>query len=112
LSRTGRNRPLRDLLRRLNLVLRGWTNYFRHGASKATFGYLRACTWQRVVLWLRRKHPQANWKQLRRRHLPGWWPTDGDMTLFDPNRVPVRYYRYRGTTIPTPWPTKATPSTR
>jgi RNA-directed DNA polymerase len=96
----------------LNLVLRGWTNYFRHGASKATFGYLRAYVWQRVVLWLRRKHPQANWKQLRRRYLPGWWPTDGDMTLFDPNRVPVRYYRYRGTTIPTPWPTKATPSTR
>lgn len=111
LSRTGRNRPFRDLLRRLNLVLRGWTNYFRHGASKATFGYLRAYVWQRVVLWLRRKHPQANWKQLRRRYLPGWWPTDGDMTLFDPNGVPVRYYRYRGTTIPAPWPKDATPST-
>jgi RNA-directed DNA polymerase len=111
LSRTGRNRPLRDLLRRLNLVLRGWTNYFRHGAAKATFGYLRAYTWHRVVLWLRRKHPKANWKQLRRRHLPRWWPTDGDVTLFDPNRVPVRYYRYRGTTIPAPWPTKEIPST-
>jgi RNA-directed DNA polymerase len=111
MSRTGRNRPLRDLLRRLNLVLQGSTNYFRHGAAKATFGYLRAYVWQRVVLWLRRKHPHANWKQLRRRHLPGWWPTDGDMTLFDPNRVPVRYYRYRGTTIPAPWPKEATPST-
>jgi hypothetical protein len=58
----------------------------------------------------RHKHPHANWKQLRRRHLPRWWPTDGDTTLFDPNRVPVRYYRYRGTTIPAPWPQEASPS--
>jgi RNA-directed DNA polymerase len=110
LSRTGRNRPLSDLLRRLNLVLAGWTNYFRHGAAKANFGYLRAYTWHRVVLWLRRKHPHAGWKKLRRRHLPRWWPTDGDTELFDPNRGPVRYYRYRGTTIPSPWPTTETPT--
>lgn len=110
MSRTGRNRPLSDLLRRLNLVLAGWTNYFRHGASKATFGYLRAYTWHRVVLWLRRKHPHAGWKKLRRRHLPGWWPTDGDTELFDPGRVPIRYYRYRGTNIPSPWPTRETPT--
>ena len=32
---------LGHLLRRLNPVLRGWTNYFRHGVSKATFAYLR-----------------------------------------------------------------------
>jgi RNA-directed DNA polymerase len=41
-------------------VLRGWTNYHRHGVSKATFGYLRHFTWLRVVRWLRRKHPRAN----------------------------------------------------
>lgn len=110
MSRTGRNRPLSDLLRRLNRVLRGWTNYFRHGSAKATFGYLRAYTWHRVVLWLRRKHPHAGWKKLRRRHLPGWWPTDGDVELFDPGKVPVWYYRYRGSTIPTPWPTRETPT--
>jgi RNA-directed DNA polymerase len=104
MSRTGQNRPLQDLLRRLNRLLRGWTNYFRHGASKATFGYLRAYVWHRVVRWLRRKYPRANWKQLRRRYLPGWWPTDGDVTLLDPGAVPVWYYRYRGSTIPSPWP--------
>ena len=37
--------------------------------------------------WLRRKHPDANWKWLRRRYLPRWWPTDGDVTLFDPAKV-------------------------
>ncbi|HZJ50196.1 MAG TPA: group II intron maturase-specific domain-containing protein, partial [Actinomycetota bacterium] len=32
--------------------------------SKATFGYLRAYVWRRVVNWLRRKHPGATWKWL------------------------------------------------
>ncbi|MCC6226430.1 MAG: group II intron reverse transcriptase/maturase [Microthrixaceae bacterium] len=104
LSRQGRNEPLCELLRRLNPVLRGWTNYFRHGVSKATFGYLRAYTWARVVNWLRRKHPRANWKWLRRRYLPGWWPTEGETTLFDPNAVPITWARYRGQLIDTtPW---------
>lgn len=104
LSRQGRNEPLSELLRRINPVLRGWTNYFRHGVSKATFGYLRAYTWARVVNWLRRKHPRANWKWLRRRYLPGWWPTEGDTSLFDPSAVAITYARYRGQiTDTTPW---------
>ncbi len=45
LCRQGRNEPLSELLRRVNPVLRGWTNYFRHGVSAATFGYFRAYTW-------------------------------------------------------------------
>jgi Group II intron, maturase-specific domain len=93
----------------LNPVLRGWTNYFRHGVSKATFGYLRAYTWTRVVNWLRRRHPRANWKWLRRRYLPGWWPTEGDTTMFDPNAVAITYTRYRGQiTDTTPWATGTT----
>ncbi len=106
LCRQGRNEPLSELLRRLNPVLRGWTNYFRHGVSKATFGYLRAYTWARVVNWLRRKHPHANWKWLRRRYLPRWWPTEGNATMFDPNAVAISYARYRGPIIDvTPWAT-------
>ena len=70
-TRGATDQPLAVLLHRLNPVLRGWTNYFRHGVSKATFSYLRAFTWRRVIGWLRHKHPRATWKQLRRRHLPG-----------------------------------------
>ena len=38
-TRQGTNHPLAHLLRHLNLMLRGWTNYFRHGSSAATVGY-------------------------------------------------------------------------
>jgi RNA-directed DNA polymerase len=97
------NQPLGVLLHQLNRVLRGWTTYFRHAASAATFRYLRAFAWRRVVCWLRRKHAQISWKQLRRRYLPGWWPTQGAVTMVNPSAVAIVRYRYRGTKIPTPW---------
>jgi RNA-directed DNA polymerase len=105
LTTGGTNQPLSVLLRRVNSVLRGWTNYFRHGSSKATFRYLHQFAWRRTIRWLRRKHPRATWKQLRRLYLPGWWPTDGETILFDPATVAVTRHRYRGSKIPTPWST-------
>jgi RNA-directed DNA polymerase len=92
-------------------VLRGWTTYFRHGSSKATLSYLWHYTWLRVMRWLRHKHPKPNWKQLRRRYLPGWWPTDGETTLFHPEHVAIQYYSYRGNRIASPWTTTTTANT-
>jgi hypothetical protein len=42
-------------------------------------------------------------RQLLRRYLPRWWPTDGKVTLFDPMTVPVTRYRYRADNIPSLW---------
>ena len=106
-----RNRPLRAVLFQLAPILRGWATYFRHGVSSQTFSYLRHFTWRRVVCWLRRKHPHSSWRQLRRRFLPGWWPTDDDVVLYDVGKVTVSRYRYRGAKIPTPW-TPAASTTR
>jgi len=103
LTRGATDLSLGVLLHRLNPVLRGWTAYFRHGVSKATFDYLRAFVWRRVVCWLRHKYLRANWRELRRRHLPGWWPTEGEVRLFDASAVTVSRYRYRGARIPSPW---------
>ncbi len=104
-TKQGTNNTLADLLRQLNAVLRGWTNYFRHGVSKATFGYLRHYTWWRVVRWLRRKYRRTGWKKLRARFLrydDKTWVSDGEVELFDPAAVAVTRYRYRGN-VPTPW---------
>ncbi|MBA3294273.1 MAG: hypothetical protein H0T40_11230 [Geodermatophilaceae bacterium] len=104
LTRGGTNQPLAVLLRRLNPVLRGWANYFRHGVSKDTFDYLNAFSWRRVICWLRHKHRHASWKLLRRRYLPGWRPTEGEISLFNPCTMAVTRYRYRGAQVPSPWP--------
>lgn len=37
------------------------------------------------------------------RYLQGWWPTEGKVTLFNPDAVATVRYRYRGNTIPAPW---------
>lgn len=96
------NLSLATLLHRLNQVLRGWTTYFRHGVSARTFNYLGQYTWQRVLGWIRRKHRRTRWKQLQRRYLPKWWPTEGEVSLFQPSKVAVTRYRYRGN-IASPW---------
>jgi RNA-directed DNA polymerase len=109
ITRQGTNLSLEVLLLRLNPVLRGWTTYFRPGVSSKAFQYLRAITWRRVIGWLRRKHPKANWKQLRRRYLPdGWWPAAEKIRLFNPGAVATTRYRYRGAAIPSPWPSATT----
>ncbi len=71
------------------------TAYSRHGVCKASFNYLHALVWRRVMSWLRRKHARSTWTELRRRYLPGWWPTEGEARLFDPATVTVSRYRYR-----------------
>jgi RNA-directed DNA polymerase len=97
------NQSLGLVLLRLNWVLRGWAYYFRHGASSKTFAYLDAFAWRRVIRWLCRKHPRTGWRRLCRRWLPGWRPTEGKVTLFDPGTIAIQRYRYRGTQIPLPW---------
>jgi RNA-directed DNA polymerase len=98
------NQPLEVLLRHLNRLLRGWCAHFRPGVSSATFAYLGAYTWARVIGWLRRKHRRITVKELRRRYCGGgWWPGK-ERQLFNPATVRTTRYSYRGTVIPTPWP--------
>ena len=105
ITKQGTNQPLNEILRQLELTLRGWTTYFRHAVSNATFGYLRHFTWRRVLTWLRNKHRRASWKSLRSRYtVRGWWPEHDGIRLFDPAAVKITRYSYRGDRIPTPWP--------
>jgi RNA-directed DNA polymerase len=104
-TRRTTNTSLDVLIHQLNPVLRGWTNYHRHGAAAKTFSYLGAFTWRRVWNWLRAKHPHATVKALQRLYLNRWWPEHGGKTLFNPAEVAIIRYRYRGAAIPAPWAT-------
>jgi RNA-directed DNA polymerase len=103
LTRRAKHRTLADLLRRLNPVLRGWCNYFRHGVSARTFGYVDHFAFRRIVGWLRKRHLRLNMHTLIRRFLAGWKLRAEHVEMFRPKEVAIVRYRYRGARIPTPW---------
>ncbi|WP_174814223.1 reverse transcriptase domain-containing protein [Mycobacterium kubicae] len=113
LTKKARHHGLADLLGRLNPVLRGWCAYFRHGVSKATFGYLDSFAWHRVTQWLLKRHKRITWAELYRRFLtgrPGNRPQENGIVMFDTTTVPITRYRWRASNIPTPWTSTAATS--
>jgi RNA-directed DNA polymerase len=96
------NQDLDQLLTRLNRMLAGWANYFRHGVSKQTFNVIDSHAWRRIAGWLRRKHGIGR-SQLRRFCDRGWRFASNGVVLTGASSVKVTRYRYRGADIPTPW---------
>ena len=102
---TGRNTtslPLQQVLRVVNPILRGWAAYFRYSASKTTFTYLGYYSWWRMIYWLRRKHGYT-WKRIRRLYYGADRISEGGTTLYDPAKMTVERYRFRGAKIVTPY---------
>jgi RNA-directed DNA polymerase len=92
-------------LEHINMLLRGWTNYFKHAVAQHTFGHLENFVWWRIVRWQRARR-RWRWKDIRRwltDRSGRWRPIAADgVVLFNPAAVPIRRYRYRGN-IRTPW---------
>ncbi len=104
-------RPLADVINEVNAALRGWTYYFRHAIAGRRFSFLRYFTWRRFVAWQREQH-RWNWTRVKRwLRLPdGSWRTiiTTGAALFDPTKVRIERYWYRGTRIPNPYDPVAT----
>ena len=94
------------VITRINQILRGWTNYFRHAVCKHTFSRLRHFVNWRLIRWLRKRH-RWRWGQFRRRFTTAsgrWLPFAADgVEVFNPGSVTVTRYRYRGGTIANPY---------
>lgn len=93
---------------RINQILRGWANYFKHAVAKHTMQTLHTFVWWRLVRWVMHRQ-RMTWKAIRRwLHGPNgqWKPISFEgIALFDLGRVPITRYRYRGNDgIPSPWP--------
>ncbi len=98
--------PSRVVLIKLNQIMRGWANYFRHAVCKHTMNSLEHFTWWRVIRWWMKRH-RWNWTAVRRRLTgpSGRWrrPSADGIELFNIASVPITRYRYRGAKIPNPW---------
>jgi len=99
-----------EMLIGLNRLLVGWARYHRYGVSKATFNAIDSYTWNRLMRWLRNKYAGKNrlgMKELRRRFCDkGWRFAYNGVAYTGASSVSVTRYRYRGSTIPTPWTPK------
>jgi RNA-directed DNA polymerase len=106
LTRRTSQQALGATLTRINQILRGWSNYFRHAIAKRVFDHLQRFTWWRIVRWQRTRR-RWNWTNVRRwlTDRNGRWTaiTADGVTLFNPAAIPIRRYRYRGNQIPAPW---------
>lgn len=93
-------------LTRINQILRGWVNYFRHAVCSHTLDHVGHFVNWRMIRWLRKRH-RWRWGQLRRQFTTAsgrWLPLSADgVVLFNPTSVPVIRYRYRGNKIPSPY---------
>ena len=93
-----------ELLKRLNQILTGWANYFRHGVSKSVFGNIDNYAWQRVWRWLKKKHGRMKIREMKRRFcINGWQFATATTRFTGASTVTVTRYRYRGKNIPNPW---------
>jgi RNA-directed DNA polymerase len=97
-----------QLYLQLGRMVRGWAQYFRHGASSRTYHDVQSYLWWRVWRWLPKKHPRTPKRWIIRRYYNGWWPEYNGVTLYKPVSMTIKRYRYRGAQIPTPWNKPAT----
>ncbi|TLQ44593.1 group II intron reverse transcriptase/maturase [Streptomyces marianii] len=97
---------LEHVLTRINQVMHGWANYFRHAVAKSTFSMLDNFAWWRIIRMLMERH-HWRWKDVRRRLTTPtgrWKPvTGGQVELRKIAAIPITRYRYRSSTIPNPW---------
>ncbi|MBB5871932.1 RNA-directed DNA polymerase [Allocatelliglobosispora scoriae] len=110
LTRRRSQQDLASVLTRLNAVMHGWANYFRHAVAKDTFSMLDSFAWRRLSSMLMLRH-RWNWTAFRRRHTTPtgrWLPISADGIEYRRiAAIPVTRYRWRSTTIPSPWPAPA-----
>lgn len=80
----------------LNPVIRGWTNYFKHGVSKKVFDVLQDYIWKRLWIWACRRHPKKKGTWVKKKYFTqvagnNWVFTDGKgKTIFNPAKVPIK----------------------
>lgn len=62
-------RSFMAMVKALNPKIRGFCLYYRHVVSSKVFSHLDDWLWRRILLWLKRQHPNKSLGWIRRRYL-------------------------------------------
>lgn len=109
-----RQMPAEGVIRHLNPILRGWSNYYKHVVSKQVFSYVSHRLWQMLWRWCLRRHTKKGTHWVRRKYFGvsgNAWKfqakcrnANGEnytISLFDMTSIPIaRHIKVRGTASP------------
>ena len=106
-SNSTRSFTLQERLEKLNPILRGWGNFYRHAwGAKQVFVHVDHYLWWTILRWLKKKHEKRPMRWLAARY--GWrkpggktlrWE-DGDVRPFEMVTLRVERFRQAWTTPP------------
>jgi RNA-directed DNA polymerase len=80
--------PAARVVQQLNPVIRGWANYYRHGASKAVFARVAYSMFAMVWRWARRRHPTKSARWVKQRYF-----RYEDWAFHEKGAVLLRHYK-------------------
>ena len=93
-----------EVIKTLNPVIRGWSNYYRHSAAKDVFQKVRHAQWQMLWTWAKRRHPHKSRKWVKARYFrnDGYWTFwEGKAELVKPDATPItRFTKVTGRPSP------------
>ena len=98
--KTHRGATAKLLIFKLNPIIRGWANYHRHIAAKATFAKVDHAIHEALVRWARRRHPGKSWRWLGGKTFPdGHGSFSAPVEAKDGTKRLLRLHRAAGTKI-------------
>ena len=91
-----RNAPQAALIKTLNPIIIGWSNYYAHGASSQVFKYLDNVVYSMLWSWATYRHPKKNKHWIARKY---WRVDEGQGWIFRPAAGGSRLARHAKTPI-------------
>ncbi len=91
--------PQSALIKHLNPIIRGWSNYYSTVVSKVTYSSLDSLMYLKLKTWVKRRHPNKGMKEITRKY---WQTIDGDNWVFATrkgNTNPLRLLNHADTPI-------------
>lgn len=97
ITRKAHNASARELILKLNPMIRGWAMYFRHHVASDTFSYVDHCIWECLWRWTRRKHEgrTAQWvyqRYFKTNGLRDWCFRSEGAELIRMSSIPIRRF--------------------
>lgn len=67
--KSSQNKSLKEIIKKLNPIIIGWTNYYRHVSAKRDFQEINTYLWKLMLDWSKRKRKNESHKQIRKMYL-------------------------------------------